>query len=424
MQDVYGSSYLSLAAVSADNSAQGLYRKRSAEAVRPSVVRVKLSHQTLDCYVVREDFWKGEILSQPLYKRGWVLQERMLAPRILHFNRRQVLWQCPSLTASEGLPKGLSNMITDQRDDETRWRRLVHREEKTFNEDEEAAMHHIWKSLVNSYTTCNLTKSGDMLMAISGIAKRMQQAYKNEKYIAGHWERRLVDQLAWHVVDSKPPTSDLSYRAPSWAWPSADGVVEVPARLRIPHEFEMKVCEGGLQLVHMNPDSKLDVGTLSFASLTVETELYKMHFVPSAGDPLQLKWVSIEEDSSDVRCRLHLDRPLELKETELGEQKSDDTSAITSDHSKPMQCLAAMLFYGRDNEVRSRLGAALALRYMRVGQAFVYHRIGLIRFRGLDDDGWQTLRKERQSKDPEAKKAQEVAPSDNRGEYSHIITIL
>jgi hypothetical protein len=36
-------------------------------------VSVTSSDGALDYRIVREDFWRGEILSEPLYQRGWCL---------------------------------------------------------------------------------------------------------------------------------------------------------------------------------------------------------------------------------------------------------------------------------------------------------------------------------------------------------------
>ena len=73
MHEVYGNATLNLAAVSGTNNQQGLYRKRSIEGLPPMLVSVPWAGCSLNCLVVREDFWQGEILSEPLYQRGWCL---------------------------------------------------------------------------------------------------------------------------------------------------------------------------------------------------------------------------------------------------------------------------------------------------------------------------------------------------------------
>ena len=41
-------------------------------------------------------------LASPLSGRGWVLQERLLAPRTLHFGREQLFWECCECRHLEG----------------------------------------------------------------------------------------------------------------------------------------------------------------------------------------------------------------------------------------------------------------------------------------------------------------------------------
>jgi hypothetical protein len=43
-------------------------------------------------------------------RRGWVQQERLLAPRILYFGRGQLFWECRDYNACESFPNGLSSL--------------------------------------------------------------------------------------------------------------------------------------------------------------------------------------------------------------------------------------------------------------------------------------------------------------------------
>lgn len=43
----------------------------------------------------------------PVNIRAWVVQERLLAPRVLHFGQTQVIWECRELSACELYPHGL-----------------------------------------------------------------------------------------------------------------------------------------------------------------------------------------------------------------------------------------------------------------------------------------------------------------------------
>ena len=43
---------------------------------------------------------------QPLNQKGWVLQERQLSRRVLHYTNSKLLWECRSRRACEDMPWG------------------------------------------------------------------------------------------------------------------------------------------------------------------------------------------------------------------------------------------------------------------------------------------------------------------------------
>ncbi|KAK7709033.1 hypothetical protein SLS64_006516 [Diaporthe eres] len=85
----------------------------------------------------------------------------------------------------------------------------------------------IWYDLVTSYTGRILTKSSDKLPAIAGLAAAIHEIAQ-DSYFAGHWHIELERSLFWRTdqeVVSPEPARCRDYRAPSWAWPSIDGMV-------------------------------------------------------------------------------------------------------------------------------------------------------------------------------------------------------
>ncbi|KAL1854335.1 hypothetical protein Daus18300_011521 [Diaporthe australafricana] len=85
----------------------------------------------------------------------------------------------------------------------------------------------IWYDLVASYTGRLLTKSSDKLPAIAGLAATIHEI-SQDSYFAGHWRVELERSLFWRTdqdVVSPEPARCRDYRAPSWAWPSIDGMV-------------------------------------------------------------------------------------------------------------------------------------------------------------------------------------------------------
>ncbi|KAK3369220.1 hypothetical protein B0T24DRAFT_681250 [Lasiosphaeria ovina] len=81
------------------------------------------------------------------------------------------------------------------------------------------------------YSDCKLTMPGHKLVAISGLAKDMQQRLaeigaSSTTYLAGLWECGLPNSLLWHRREGHlHPAPSAVYRAPSWSWAAVDGGV-------------------------------------------------------------------------------------------------------------------------------------------------------------------------------------------------------
>ena len=162
-------------------------------------------------------FWASHIDQAPLSRRGWVVQERWLSPRILHYGRHQILWECSELSACEtyesGLPEPLQNRQSGFKLDSAGLKSVP---SNSGNYDS-------WARIVEIYSGTKLTKPADKLIALSGIAQRMQ-SLRGDQYLAGLWRRHLPLQLLWSLSLGvvKPPTRPKPYRAPSWSSASLD----------------------------------------------------------------------------------------------------------------------------------------------------------------------------------------------------------
>ncbi|KAH8682829.1 hypothetical protein BGZ60DRAFT_205948, partial [Tricladium varicosporioides] len=82
-----------------------------------------------------------------------------------------------------------------------------------------------WNQIIQMYTKCKLTRLSDRLIAIAGIAQKIQPHLKSE-YLAGLWEHELPCNLLWNLYnvddhDLEPSRPD-TYRCPSWSWASLD----------------------------------------------------------------------------------------------------------------------------------------------------------------------------------------------------------
>ena len=163
------------------------------------------------------------------------MQERWLSPRVLHYGRDQLLWECRELDACETYPDGLPKPLRDFRSgfkiDPEVLKPLEYWRQDDNTESHPDSVHlGTWDSIVRKYSVTSLTKGEDKLVAISGIAKRMQGLLDDE-YLAGLWRKDLPGQLLWWVDNGDlvpesptelPPARPRPYRAPSWSWASID----------------------------------------------------------------------------------------------------------------------------------------------------------------------------------------------------------
>src|SRR6266536_2403511 len=118
MAQIYGNSYLTIAAVSGYKAEDGLFRKSNEAGLSPLCVP-KISHDHpnngRDIFVRIEPLHNSLVLNKfdskrpcPLLSRGWVFQEHMLPTRVLQFVENEVVLHCKSETRCEcrnGCPK-------------------------------------------------------------------------------------------------------------------------------------------------------------------------------------------------------------------------------------------------------------------------------------------------------------------------------
>ena len=205
---------------------------------------------------------------RPLDTRGWTLQERLLAPRIIHFGRFEVGWECAESRACEcqlvqtssdqqsrfkaqflNIPQGAA-YTEDSRfrlrpapasqaaaPEDSRYKSVLRHilQETAPTEDTNRAIKRrfIWINVIREFTRRQLTRSADSLIALSGLASRMSPTAESD-YICGIWRENLIQYLLWKPDYDYIRSSNLRniprrhemYYAPSWSWASIIGPVE------------------------------------------------------------------------------------------------------------------------------------------------------------------------------------------------------
>jgi len=285
MQDVYSHSFCNLSAIATSSGVHGLFPPRDFDRVRPCEIETNWAGRDPEtCIPIPKRFWDEQLDYAPLSRRGWVFQERWLAPRILHFSSDQLLWECCELNASEAYPHGIpeitcgtnfevhnelgapadlqsyGNQTMLQKLLEWLYLRRPSKEDDKFVEESSTAKilsaqsnplglppitygtqssfknrisapvplkpsenYKKWQGLVEWYSSCIVTREEDKLVAFSGIAKRFHSALGSE-YLAGLWRDNLPNELIWRVgrAESDNVRRPSKYRAPSWSWASVD----------------------------------------------------------------------------------------------------------------------------------------------------------------------------------------------------------
>jgi hypothetical protein len=221
MNQVYSNTFCNISAGDANGCLEWLFNHRDANNVLPHVMELKVGEhdeQTQLFRIYDLAYWQRSISGALVNKRGWVLQERFLSPRILQFDKRQVLWECLEKCATETCPKRIPSHLLG----------MGHGIFKSLvDPTSQVEVRHVWTCLVQEYTACDLTVPSDKLVAISGIAKHIA-ALLQDQYVAGMWRTCLEGELLWQAKNhhfSGATSRPTEYRAPSWSWASIDGPV-------------------------------------------------------------------------------------------------------------------------------------------------------------------------------------------------------
>ncbi|PMD21795.1 HET-domain-containing protein [Hyaloscypha hepaticicola] len=216
MANIYHNSFITISATAAVSPRAGLFTTSSA--IKLDSVSVQLIHHFPNT-MMDDGAHRFPVLS-----RGWTYQERMLAPRVLHFGPEEIFWECYDRRYCECAPKNYAF------GDEVSKNDYVGRLIASVNDPHGYnASENVWRRIVVAYSPLALTVSSDKLPALSGLAEK-RCVSTNQKYLAGLWESTLVTDLLWYRYNaygriSLPLPSAIAWRAPSWSWASVDGPI-------------------------------------------------------------------------------------------------------------------------------------------------------------------------------------------------------
>ncbi|PVH86348.1 HET-domain-containing protein [Cadophora sp. DSE1049] len=154
MGNIYMYAYLTLAATASASGAGGLFAERDDNVISfvlppdpdtdSKILTLKARRRRLHQALNVQNLAGGN----PLSRRAWAYQERLLAKRILHFGSEELIWECRTEQTCECAHPFVSRTNLNE----------PIREDCTLAET--------WQDLVSSYTPLELTYEEDRLPAL------------------------------------------------------------------------------------------------------------------------------------------------------------------------------------------------------------------------------------------------------------------
>ncbi|KAK8087506.1 hypothetical protein PG994_002480 [Apiospora phragmitis] len=335
MVDIHDNSDITIAATSAGDDSAGLFSQdRSGVTALPLPTQPSMSSFSSTIWVRQKlphimDQTHTAANRAPLLSRGWVLQERLLAPRVLHFCGTELVWECrqwticecgalesgdgwkqsfafqkQTLASIQGIPQDKAANVSEegsQEDTEEYLEELIlpsqygwyENGECNHSEDEDVAApkstrrrhgnkepldcNGRWHGVVEQFSRLIPNRQSDCLPALSGLARRC--GHVPADYLAGLWASTLDFDILWRVDKlEEGAIRPATYRAPSWSWACVTtpvdywGAVELikhldlPALLETIHGFGRVSAMFTTETVEFVMPGKRSPGDLSWSS--------------------------------------------------------------------------------------------------------------------------------------------------------------
>jgi len=226
MNQVYQNTYCNIAALGAHDSTGGLFFERAENFVEPTTISMRFesglgSDWNFD--LEDRDAFHIDLHQARLCQRGWVVQERILSPRILYFGRQQLFWECRECVRCETVCTATTRPLPSYR--------ITTME--SFIAD--------WYQISSLYSKTKLSFSSDRMIAIAGVAKHFADL-SGMSYVVGMWAQNLPRELVWFSTTPGVPVArtldappgEEPYIGSSWSWLSINSAVNCTA-IRAPN---------------------------------------------------------------------------------------------------------------------------------------------------------------------------------------------
>lgn len=235
-----------------------------------------------------------DVVENPLSQRAWAFQEQLLARRMVHFTKEEMVWECTSRYRCECTQFDGSRQRSSKDD---------------WISGDTANMGVQWYSFVNEVCARQLTFQTDILPCLSGIAAQMEASMMG-RYLAGLWEEDLLLGLTWSYKQPQPRT--VPQQAPSWSWASLESRSPpywllrqewASIALKLPHA---QILDAQCIPKGQNAYGAISQGHIKMIAPCVRVEIMENH--NAANEVTPSHW---------IKKKLAVERAVEVSEAEL-----------------------------------------------------------------------------------------------------------
>lgn len=242
MLEVYANAYVTISATGAASAHEGFLDRVQRKGPRLFISRRSHAKEYSDDNFMTiytqerwgaptmHGIWETAVGRSPWNKRAWTLQEALTSPRVIHFGRERLLFECATIDCFEGgdisRPKNTETSNYHATDQVYRSVSFLRRQgalSYTDNGTHPGKIEQVYKdyySVVRKYSARDLTFITDKAAAFSSIVIAMTR-------ITGSLARNgllledLRRGLLWFGTGEKKRLKQW----PSWSWLSHDGII-------------------------------------------------------------------------------------------------------------------------------------------------------------------------------------------------------
>lgn len=144
--------------------------------------------------------------AERLYKRAWVVQEKLLSTRILKYTDKGIRWRCRKVAHRMPRVDGVALTPED-------WETLLETKVTELSRQNLGDKQERWMNILNRYNSSRLTYESDLRQALQGVISTLETE-TGMTFAKGVYVDLLPNSLLW-ALDSEPGRTRGMVRMPN-----------------------------------------------------------------------------------------------------------------------------------------------------------------------------------------------------------------